>query len=216
MLIAGIDEAGRGPVIGDMFIALIVIEKEREGYLYSIGVKDSKALSPSKRVKLFSKIIELSELVVVKRCPPELIDRENLNQLFIKAATKLTLTAEKKLKKSIDTLYIDVTGSRDKVINYIRSHGFKGNIIAEHNADVKYVVVSAASIIAKYLRDQYIDYLKNIYGDFGSGYPSDPKTIKWLSNWINHHKRLPPIVRKTWLTIRKLMTKNLFDYLKGN
>ena len=216
MFIAGIDEAGRGPVIGDMFIALVVIERNIEGYLYEIGVKDSKTLSPAKRAELFPKILKLSKLIVIERCSPELIDRENLNQIFIRAASKLISIAEKRLKRNIDILYIDVAGSRNKTIQYIKARGFGGNIIAEHHADTKYIVVSAASIIAKYLRDRYINYLKSIYGDFGSGYPSDSKTIRWLSNWIKYHKELPPIVRKSWLTVRKLRTKTLLNYLRGD
>ena len=81
---------------------------------------------------------------------------------------------------------------------------FKVNITSEHGADVKYVVVSAASIIAKVHRDEVISRLREIYGDFGSGYSSDPKTRRFLTNWLKEKKRLPNFMRKSWKTVKRI------------
>jgi len=82
-------------------------------------------------------------------------------------------------------------------------------IVSEHHADRKYPVVSAASILAKVRRDEIIESLQETYGDFGSGYPSDPKTIRFVKEWILRNRCDLPIVRRTWRTFRNLECKLL-------
>ena len=77
-------------------------------------------------------------------------------------------------------------------------------IISEHHADRTYPVVSAASIIAKVSRDSAIARLHMQYGDFGSGYITDPKTIGFLKSWRRTHTEYPPIVRLSWRTIKQI------------
>ncbi|HDI02284.1 MAG TPA: ribonuclease HII, partial [Ignisphaera sp.] len=185
-IIIGIDEAGRGPLIGDMFIALVAIRSHVIEKLKVLGVKDSKKLSPDQRQKLFPFIIESSELVLVTRAVPLEIDEKNLNDLFIDKVCKCIVNAYSRLR-SIDTIYIDSAGNPEKLKEKIRKclilRGIHANLIVEHRADAKYLVVGAASIVAKYLRDTHIDMLKRTYGDFGSGYPSDMRTIEWLKTY---------------------------------
>jgi len=80
-------------------------------------------------------------------------------------------------------------------------------IVSEHHADEKYLVVSAASIIAKVTRDRAIKTLAKKYGEIGSGYPSDPVTIRYLSGYIDEHRTPPPLARKSWKTVSNLMAK---------
>ena len=77
-------------------------------------------------------------------------------------------------------------------------------IISEHHADRTFPVVSAASIIAKVRRDALVAELHDEYGDFGSGYITDPKTMSFLRRWRQTHPEYPPIVRMSWKTIREL------------
>ena len=84
---------------------------------------------------------------------------------------------------------------------------YQVNIISKHKADIIYPIVSAASIIAKIERDNAIFNLKKKYGDFGSGYPSDSKTLSFLEKLISEEKNLPKIVRKSWKTIQNLKMK---------
>ena len=81
---------------------------------------------------------------------------------------------------------------------------FKVKIISEHKADIKYPIVSAASIIAKVERDKAISELQEKYGNLGSGYPADQKTIDFLKRWINRYKTYPDFVRKSWKTAKRL------------
>ncbi len=224
--ICGIDEAGRGPLIGDMFIALIVINISTLNYFENIGVKDSKKLSKEKRRKLFPVIIENSELILISRLTPSQLDMENINRLELDAICRL-LKESLRIINTINEIYMDAFDDPNKLLYYINSRCIASNknvnIHIEHGADDKYVIVGAASIIAKVLRDTYIDNLKKLYGDFGSGYPSDKKTIEWLRNYYEKYKTLPPIVRRSWATITRILgiprirkeglSKSLLDYI---
>jgi ribonuclease HII len=69
-------------------------------------------------------------------------------------------------------------------------------------------VVSAASIIAKVTRDREITILSEEFGKIGSGYPSDPVTIAFLSAYIKSHDAPPPIARKSWKTVSAMLVTN--------
>ncbi|PXF61170.1 MAG: hypothetical protein C4B59_05320 [Candidatus Methanogaster sp.] len=73
-------------------------------------------------------------------------------------------------------------------------------ITARHKADATYPIVAAASIIAKVQRDRAVRTLGREVGDFGSGYPSDPKTIRFMREWFREHKSFPEWVRHSWKT----------------
>uniref|UniRef100_A0A7C2Z1J6 Ribonuclease HII n=1 Tax=Ignisphaera aggregans TaxID=334771 RepID=A0A7C2Z1J6_9CREN len=207
VFIAGVDEAGRGPLIGDLFMALVVIDERAEPTLRALGIRDSKKLSKNRREKLFGYIVRIAETVVVSRIPPELIDKENLNILEIRALCRAISKAASIVK--IDKVYIDAfaepTKLRDSVRKCVEDLDHEG-VVVIHGADALYTVVGAASIIAKVLRDRYIDSLKTLYGDFGSGYPSDKRTIDWLKSYYATHRSIPPIVRRSWKTVDKVLS----------
>ena len=202
-ILLGIDEAGRGSLVGNMFVVGVCVSEDKINLLENIGVKDSKALTPQRRQELYTTIKTLAKAIIVEQIPPQRIDYENLNELFLESVSKIVAKAIS-ICKTVDAIYIDLTGPKHKLIKSIRKLGFKGEVIAEHHADKKYVIVSTASIVAKVLRDQHIKELSRIYGDIGSGYPSDPKTIKWLLS-IASEKSLPPIVRRSWGTIKRYL-----------
>ncbi|MCD6324072.1 MAG: ribonuclease HII [Desulfurococcales archaeon] len=208
-IILGIDEAGRGPVIGDMFMAGVLVRKEAIPQLIKVGVKDSKRLTPSRREKLFPQIIRASQCVVVVRFPPKRIDLEGLTKLFIEGIARILnhVTKEHGCPKEV---FVDAV-SNPAVKNIISKHLCEGSkLIYEHKADSKYHVVAAASIIAKYLRDKHVEALRSFYGDFGSGYPSDPRTREWLRSMGGKY---PPIVRLSWKTLKRISSKGLGRFL---
>ena len=209
--ILGIDEAGRGPVIGPMVIAGIRILSELESTLTKIGVKDSKTLSPNKRSNLLHQIKKIGNGLHIIIVYPKTIDKfvsmkrrpGGLNLLEAKAMSKII----SKLKS--DLVYVDAADIRCyRFCNWIKMNVAEQDftLIGEHNADSTYPVVSAASIIAKVIRDREIMKLKRIYGDFGSGYASDNRTIHFLKQYYFENGMFPSIVRKTWKTLKRLET----------
>jgi ribonuclease HII len=207
--ILGIDEAGRGPVIGPMVIAGIRIVKDVETVLAKIGVKDSKKLSPSKRNILFNQIKQIVNRSYIIIIYPNTIDKfvsmksrpGGLNFLEAKAMSKII----SKIKS--DIVYVDAVDIRcDRFCNWIKMNVTDQDftLIGEHNADSTYPVVSAASIVAKVIRDREIMKLNRIYGDFGSGYASDKRTIRFLKQYYLENHMFPSIVRKTWKTLKRL------------
>jgi len=214
MLILGIDDAGRGPVIGPMIIAGCLIDSKFERELKNLGVKDSKQLTQKRREFLFEKIKEFAtkyEFVIIT---PEEIDSSNKNNLNLNEleAVKMAEVINKinngkeKIKVIIDCPSVSINKWKDflkmKVENLSNLE-----VVAEHKADVNYVEVSAASIIAKCVREQEMDKLREIYGEqIGSGYPSDPKTCTFLATNSKKHKD-KGIFRKSWSTWQEACSK---------
>jgi ribonuclease HII len=114
------------------------------------------------------------------------------------------------LKKKPETIYVDspdaLKGAFEKRIRkYLNKANEKTKIVAENKADSNYVVVGAASILAKVKRDEEIEKLCEKFGDFGSGYPADPKTQKFLAEYVEKNKKLPPFSRIFWSTCTKAL-----------
>ncbi|MCS7385913.1 MAG: ribonuclease HII [archaeon GB-1867-005] len=209
-LIAGVDDAGRGPVIGPLVIAGVLINETNVQKLVEIGVRDSKLLTPQKRSKLAVKIMQIAEKWTYEVIPPSTIDRAVrckrrgkgglLNELEAEAMARVIL----KLKP--DVAYVDASDTNEERFGELirRSLPFKVEIVSKHKADEIFPAVSAASILAKVKRDRIIGELRRIYGDFGSGYPTDPKTVEFLKRYLREHGEYPDIVRKSWKTVRKI------------
>ncbi len=211
MLIAGVDDAGRGPIIGPLVIAGVLIDEKDLPRLRDLGVKDSKLLSPQRREQLAVEVRKLALKCHVVSLSPAEIDKvvetgrklHRLNRLEALTMAKV-IAALKPDRAYVDAS--DVLADRFKE-HILENLSFKVEIISEHKADVKYPVVSAASIIAKVERDRAIEKLKEKYGnlgDMGSGYASDPKTIKFLEKWYAKFGYNPEFVRKSWKPAKKL------------
>ena len=201
----GCDEAGRGPVMGPMVVAVVCGDPDS---MKKIGVKDSKAISETTRELMFDQIMKSASSVEYIIVEEGIIDESTLKK-------ELNLLEAKTISKMIrpDNEYIvdcpDVNEERFAKLLTQLSGNIK--IIAEHKADVNYPLVSAASIIAKVTREKEISKIKIEIGDFGSGYPSDERTITFLKDYFRKNGRLPPHVRKSWKTVNTI-TSTLDDY----
>ena len=240
-LIIGLDEAGRGPVLGPMVIALVKIKEQDLKSIENLSVKDSKKHSKNRREELFKIITNNYDVryeILEAKTIDKLRDTINLNKIEIMAFTKLINSVLKeeypnykdsnkiqKINTKIE-IYIDACSSNEKAFaNQIKSKLIVNDennikIIAEHKADENYKIVSAASIIAKVIRDREIEKYKNIYGEIGSGYTSDKITINYLKNYVAERGELPEIARMSWKTSKKLLndikTKNNVDKIKNS
>ncbi|MEM2960079.1 MAG: ribonuclease HII [Candidatus Bathyarchaeia archaeon] len=222
MLICGIDDAGRGPVIGPLVIAGILVNEDGLQNLIHLGVRDSKILSPRRREHLAGEILRVVKDYRVIKVSPSEIDRvveagRRLNRLN-RLEARVMAYIIRELKP--DVVYVDAS---DILPERFKQHileevPFQVEVISEHKADKTYPVVSAASIIAKVERDREIEELKRKYGDFGSGYAADPRTVCFLKSWIESHSSYPDFVRKSWKTVKAILKdrgaqhqKKLFD-----
>lgn len=203
MDILGIDEAGRGSVLGPMVIAGVVVPEKMEKVLERMGVKDSKRLTPNRRTILSRKLKKMFPYEIVVISAREIDDLRaqgvNLNEIE-KNAMESILLKLKPEKAIVDA--VDVKAERFQE-NLRLDTGI--DVIAEHKADDKYIEVSAASIIAKAERDDHIKEINKEYiksGGIGSGYPSDPTTKEFLSNYT--YDEMPDFVRKSWATVAKM------------
>ncbi len=202
----GIDEAGRGPVIGSMFVAGVL---NFDG-LEALGVKDSKQLSPAKREYLAERIEEATEVCVMEMTAREIDEgrkRQTLNEISVdffsemikhfKPDRAIVDAADVKPERFCTNLRLNYEGEEDEEIE----------IISECKADENYPLVSAASIVAKVHRDRSIRALEEKIGaEIGSGYPSDPKTIRFLKELLKGKELddIPFYVRKSWKTVQYL------------
>ncbi|MGC9309868.1 MAG: ribonuclease HII [Candidatus Nanoarchaeia archaeon] len=208
----GIDDAGRGPVIGPMVLAGILIPKEQEEQLKQLGVKDSKLLQPIKRraiaehLKSYQHAIELAF--------PDEIDARgfagtNLNKIeAVKAAKIINKLIEnyQDIEVIIDCPSRNIPAWHAYLLKYIKQAD-KIILKCEHEADFNHPVVSAASIIAKETREQAIAKIKQEHNiEFGSGYCHDPLTSKFLKGDISHLQD-KGLIRKSWYTYTKLIAE---------
>ena len=218
VLVAGLDEAGRGPIIGPMVIAGVVIEENDFNRLISIGVKDSKLLSQKQREKLFAKIIKIAINYKIIIIEPKEIDAAlksmhlNLNKLEAMKFAEI-INVLNPNKAIIDCPSNNILIYKNYIGKFIKNKDIE--LIIEHKADLNYVVVSAASVLAKVIREKEMEKIKKLYGDCGPGYMSNPITQKFLElNW----DRYPHIFRKSWIPYKSLEEEKsqtrLKDFLK--
>ncbi|PLW80165.1 ribonuclease HII [Candidatus Woesearchaeota archaeon] len=218
MKVAGVEEAGRGPVIGPLVMAVCTIDNSKQKMLTIEGVTDSKLLTPIKREQLFEKIKELVDdykiIIVSPTEIDEALNNPNNNLNLLEAQTSAKLLKQVDFEKAI--LDCPTADTKKYAETVKRLTEKEGEYLAEHKADLNHPIVSAASILAKVTRDKEIEKLQKELGvDFGSGYPSDPKTKEFIEKNFEDPK-YENIFRKTWDTYKKLVEKknqtSLFDY----
>lgn len=210
--ICGIDEAGRGPLIGSLYMAGAVIEAGQEQRLKDMGVKDSKLLSPHKREQLYGELIKILKAYKIVRVTIEEVDdavnsqETNLNWLEATKAGEI-IDALKADSVILDCPSPNIKAYHDFVQNKLAK---KTSLLCAHHADTDYVVVGAASILAKVSRDREIaDLRKKIGVDFGSGYITDPKTKAFVESYWNKY---PEIFRHSWKTFKNVAQQSLSKY----
>ena len=202
----GIDEAGRGPVLGPMVMCGVVVEEGGgvDERLRALGVKDSKLLTPDEREKLYPQILALVKSYKIVVLEADVIDAAisssalNLNKLEAHTSADILNALNP------DAAIIDCPSNNVKAYTaYLKKKmAVKCVLVVEHKADTNHVEAGAASILAKVTRDREIEKIKKEIGnvDFGSGYPSDPKTVAFLEkNWNKYD-----FFRKSWDSWQRL------------
>ena len=204
-MICGVDEAGRGPVLGPLVVAGVMVESDVP--LRQLNVKDSKKLSPERREALAPEIERISRHVVTV-VPAEDIDLMRAEMSLNEFEAKLFASIIEKLHPDtayVDAVDVDEIGFKRAVQ---RELPFEVEIVSQHEADALFPVVSAASILAKVRRDAEMRTIEAAIGEpVGSGYPSDPVTVAFLEKWIKEKGSLPPHTRASWDTARRLLSE---------
>ena len=205
-MICGIDEAGRGPIVGPLVMAGVSVTEDKLETLKAMGIKDSKLIPPARREELFDEIIKLVDSYDIIEISASEIDEYqergiNLNQMEARVAAKII----NKLKPS--KVYVDspepANGGAKFGIMINEFLNVEPEMIAEHGADAKYVVAGAASILAKVARDREVArIIEEIGADVGSGYPHDPRCKSYLEE--NFRGPIHKYLRKCWSTYKRL------------
>lgn len=205
--VIGIDDAGRGPVIGPMVLAGVLIEEEDLGTLKDWEVKDSKLLTRKKRLIIQEGIKQTFKFHVELVYPKEIDSSVNLNTIeAVRTAmvvNKLVEGLNENVKVIVDCPSVNIKAWTKEVLTLIKRQDIV-SLVCEHKADKNHMVVSAASIMAKEAREEVLDNLKKELGiDFGSGYPADPTTKKFIKeNYDN--PEYSDIIRSSWATVKTL------------
>lgn len=216
MRFAGVDDAGRGCVIGPLVIAGVLVDEEAVERLRLLGVHDSKTLSPRRRELLAAEIKEIALDYTYFEIPPRAIDRVVERGVKLRRLNYLEALAMAEVIRRLkpDIVYVDASDInaerfREHILSALRE---KPKIVSEHEADARYPVVAAASILAKVRRDSIIKELQRRYGDFGSGYPHDSRTVRFLEDWFRRNPReVPPFIRGSWSTVKRIRRKLLLQ-----
>ena len=219
-IIVGVDESGRGPVLGPLVMVALAFKEEDIKKLKWLGVKDSKLLTSLAREELFDRIREIVHDFRIEVIEPDAIDltltEANTNLNWLEAETSARLVSELQPDKIIvDCPSVNIPAYTD----YFKSKLSSGvandaELLVEHKADFNHIIVAAASVVAKVIRDRAIESIKKEIGiDFGSGYMSDPKTQLFLKNYYDKY---PHLFRKKWQsyvnTVKKNQQTNLDEF----
>lgn len=202
-LLLGIDEAGRGPVLGPLIICGCALSKQREKELAALGLKDSKVLPARERSRLAREIKRLADRLVVESLSPAQVDaacaRGGLNQAETAAFIRIIRLIEP------GEVYLDALTSRPARFGRAIAAALaplRPKIVSENKADTKFPVVQAAAIVAKVTRDAALARLSRRFGDIGSGYPGDPRTVAFLKRFASSGD-YPACVRRSWRTVER-------------
>lgn len=203
MRVLGIDEAGRGCVLGALVVGAFVSDAPPE-VLRAAGADDSKRLSAARRERARARLAALGT-ESVRVIPAPAIDAGNLNALEEDAIVSLVVELRP------DHVVLDALGpvaGLGRAVARLAArwgvHGLHPEVTMAPKADATHPVCGAASIVAKTTRDALLATLDAAHGPIGSGYPSDPATREWLAAWARTGRPWPDFVRTRWGTVRDL------------
>ena len=202
-MFCGIDEAGRGSVMGPLVVGAVFCEDDKD--LMALGVKDSKRLTPKARERIFSEMAGVADYTIVTVSAGE-IDarraRESLNEI------EMSMFAEAAGHRKVNRIYADCPDVNESGFSN-RLSVLTGNVkvIGRHGADDTFPVVSAASIVAKVTRDRMVEEISQEFGvSIGSGYPSDAETMDFIEKWIKRYGVSPKHTRNSWEPVKRMLS----------
>ena len=203
-MLGGLDEAGRGCLLGPLVVAGVSVTEAGARELREIGVRDSKMLSRSQREALYPEILSVARRAYWLGISPGEIDKVVLRGIRLRKLNYLEAVYFARVIDALGARRVTVDASdiipgrfRDDILANLGTHC---EVTALHKADRNFPVVSAASIIAKVERDRAVAKLREEHGDFGSGYPSDPLTRAFFRDRMKRGEPLPGYVRRSWKT----------------
>lgn len=199
----GVDEAGRGSVMGPLVVGAVSVDADEP--LRSIGVRDSKKLTPKARERMYDEITAVAEWTVVIATAADVDARRKLMSLN---EVELNMFGEAVSALGAGRAYADCPDVNEASFQRRLEALVPGvEIIAKHKADDTYPVVSAASIVAKVTRDRMMDDIRAEFGvNIGSGYPSDHYTMDFIREWIERNGKAPQHVRCSWEPVRQMLS----------
>ncbi|MGA8710531.1 MAG: ribonuclease HII [Thermoplasmata archaeon] len=211
----GVDEAGRGSLVGPLVVGGFCLDASRIDELVALGAKDSKALSPSARERIFAGLDSIgtrTEVVLSPRTIDRAVARGGLNDLEAEAFARILRAT------SAEVAYVDACDPNERRFGQrvARLAGGSTRVISRHHADRDFTVVGAASIVAKVLRDRALSRLRQRFGDaLGSGYPSDAKTIEFVTATLADGRPVPAWMRASWSTMQRVKPRRPARTLDG-
>jgi ribonuclease HII len=206
----GVDEAGKGPVLGSMFAGAVRVA---DGATLPDGLADSKDLAAGRRETLDAALREREGVeVAVAAVSVERIDdpATDMNTLTVdgqaEAVAGVVRDGDRVVADAGDT---SEARFADRLAERVAPDV---DVVAEHGADETHDVVSAASVVAKVSRDAHVEALAaehpelvDSHGPLGSGYPSDPATRSFLESYVDEHGAAPVFARSSWATVEDLL-----------
>jgi ribonuclease HII len=228
MILCGGDEAGRGAVVGPLVIGMVSVKKSSLHMLSEIGVRDSKLLSAKRRNALYGLIEEIAHEIKVDRIMPAEINEAMHNKISLNELEAVHFARLfDSMKGDISAIYLDspdviaekfgirfsMSSARPTKVAGIKAEHHPETkqirIVAEHKADSRYPVVSAASIIAKVVRDREMKKAEHtLRMHIGSGYPSDHYTISAIKANLKTGV-LDGYLREYWATMDRIKQARL-------
>jgi len=199
-LVLGVDENGKGPVIGSLFICGTLFDEKDINKLKELGVKDSKLLPHRKRIELAKEIKKIAKKYKIIQVKPEEIDKavnkeDGLNLNWLEAHKTAEIINELKPDKAIiDCPNPNIKKYKEYLLNLLKNKEIE--LIVEHRAE-KYFSVAASSILGKCAREKEMEQIQKKYGNTGPGYTSNPITQKFVKE---NFDKYPEIFRKSWVT----------------
>ena len=205
MLIGGVDEAGRGSILGPLVVAGVSVRESKILKLKEMGVKDSKKLTPKARERLYDQIVSLADHYYIHTIKSTEVDSHVLERGLNRLEAKVMASVINDIHA--DEVYVDCCDvNPERYRDYIGQHlKCSPKVHSMHHADSINVVVSAASIIAKITRDHEVQHIRARYRSIGSGYPSDDQTMRFIRRWVKKNGSAPEFARKSWKPLRLML-----------
>ena len=209
----GVDEAGRGAVLGPLVISSVLLDADDEKALHEMGVKDSKQMTPERRFQLYDEILQRT----IRSCSIHMsslsIDKQRKNGFSMNQIEEnhIFQLLEKYSKDPVDEVVIDAFVSRKNRLFEETQRIFPdSHVRCEFHADANYGCVACASVVAKVERDRAIQSLsEELEVNLGTGYPHDPLSIEYIRSYVREHGKAPVIARSSWITTQRILTEVL-------